>query len=70
MKCATFNVLADAYINKGDYSHVDPDLLLPNARTSGVIKLVGDLNADVVGLQEVDKYLLEAFDKTGNWQTF
>ena len=70
MKCATFNALADAYIGYGDYSHVAPDLLLPNARTSGVIQLINDLDADVVGLQEVDRSLREAFDEIGNWQTF
>ncbi|MBC7546329.1 endonuclease/exonuclease/phosphatase family protein [Candidatus Saccharibacteria bacterium] len=70
MKCATFNVLADAYISYANYSHVAPDLLLPNARISGVVQLVNDLDADVIGLQEVDKTLLKALDETGNWQTF
>ena len=70
MKCATFNVLADAYIGYGDYSHVDPELLLPNARTNGIIQLIESLGVDVIGLQEVEKPLLQALDQTGNWQTF
>lgn len=70
MKCATFNVLADAYIGYGDYSRVDPELLLPNARINGIIKLIDGLEADVVGLQEAELPLLQALDRTGNWQTF
>ena len=70
MRCATFNVLADAYIGYGDYSHVDPELLLPNARTNGIIQLINNIGADVIGLQEVERPLLQALDQTGNWQTF
>jgi hypothetical protein len=70
MRCASFNVLADAYISYGDYSHVNPALLLPNARTSGLIKVIDELEAAVIGLQEVETPLLQAIDQTGNWQTF
>ncbi len=70
MRCASFNVLADAYTSYGDYSHVDPELLLPNARTDGIVRLIDNLEADVVGLQEVEAPLLQALDQTGSWQTF
>ncbi|MEO6761594.1 MAG: endonuclease/exonuclease/phosphatase family protein [Candidatus Saccharimonadales bacterium] len=70
MRCASFNVLADAYIGYGDYSHVDPSLLLPNARTAGIVQLIDGLGADVVGLQEVEVPLLSALDQADNWQIF
>lgn len=70
MRCATFNVLADAYTGYGDYSHVDPQLLLPGARVEGIVRLVEGLDADVVGLQEADEPLVRAMGATGIWQTF
>lgn len=70
MRYATFNVLADAYIGYGDYSRVEPELLGTGARTQKLVQLVDSLEADVVGLQEVEEPLLDAFDKTGAWQTF
>ncbi|MET0979983.1 MAG: hypothetical protein ABWX90_01865, partial [Candidatus Saccharimonadales bacterium] len=66
MRAATFNVLADAYLGYGDYTHVDPQLLLPHARTEGIVQLVDDLEADVVGIQEADEYLKDAFKETAN----
>lgn len=70
MRYATFNVLADAYTGYGDYSHMDPELMKPGARTRGIVRLVSGLGADVVGLQEVEPHLLEAFDKTCDWQLY
>lgn len=55
MRYATFNVLADAYIGYGDYSRVEPELLRPGARTQKLVQLVDSLEADVVGLQEVEE---------------
>jgi endonuclease/exonuclease/phosphatase family metal-dependent hydrolase len=69
MKIATFNVLADAYTGYGDYSHVDPKLLALGARQNLIVQQVNSLEADVVGLQEVDKNLLEAFEDDDRWQT-
>jgi len=69
MKCASFNVLADAYIGYGDYSHADPELLLPNARTEGIVSLINSLDVDIAGLQEVETPLLQALDQAGGWQT-
>lgn len=70
MKCASFNVLADAYTGYGDYSHITPSLLLPGARTPGLLRIIDSLKADVIGLQEVEKPLLDALDDAGTWQTF
>ncbi len=70
MRAATFNVLADAYLGYGDYSRVNPDLLKPGARSEGIIRSIGDLNADIVGLQEAEVPLVRALTETGNWQTF
>lgn len=71
MRCASFNVLADAYTTGyGDYSHVDPGLLLPGARTPGILRVIKHLDADVVGLQEVEEPVRKALDATGDWQTF
>jgi len=56
VKVATFNVLADEYIRNGDYSCVDPELLFPGARVEFIVDLVNNqLEADVVGLQEVNE---------------
>ena len=70
MRVATFNVLADAYLGYGDYSHVDPNLLKLGARTKGIIQSIDDLSADVVALQEAEEPLVRALAETGNWQTF
>ena len=40
LRCATFNVLADAYLGYGDYSHVDPALLVPGARLDALVRQV------------------------------
>jgi endonuclease/exonuclease/phosphatase family metal-dependent hydrolase len=70
MRCATFNVLADAYTGYGDYSHVEPALLLPNARTQGLVQMIDGLEVDVIGLQEAEESLLRALEDTDKWQTF
>ena len=69
MRVATFNVLADAYIGYGDYSHVYPDLLAPRARTDGLVRTIASLDADVIGLQEADEVLVKALRASGEWQT-
>lgn len=70
MRYATFNVLADAYIGYGDYSHADPELLAPGARLDYIVQQVNDLAVDVIGLQEADRNLLEAFEGDRRWQAF
>lgn len=70
MRLASFNVLADAYTGYGDYSHVDPELLKQDARIDGLVELINDTQADVVGLQEVEVPLMEALIQAGGWKTF
>jgi hypothetical protein len=70
MRAATFNVLADAYLGYGDYSHVDPTLLKEGARTRGIIHSIDSLDADIIGLQEAEAPLVSALAESGNWQTF
>lgn len=66
---ATFNVLADAYTSYGDYGHVEPSLMVPGARHEHLSRLVNELNADVIGLQEADHNLVEMFEDDKHWQT-
>lgn len=68
LRCASFNVLADAYLGYGDYSHVDPSLLEPGARTAHILRVVENLSADVIGLQEAEMPLLEAIGATRKWR--
>ncbi|MBH1956464.1 hypothetical protein I8H84_02695 [Candidatus Saccharibacteria bacterium] len=70
MRYATFNVLADAYTNYGDYSHVEPELMQPGARLVYLSQQINNLDADVVGLQEADKALVEVFESDEDWQSF
>src|SRR6476646_2981540 len=51
---ATYNVLATAYLGRGDYSAVPPALLDPRWRVPALVRHVAGLNADVVCLQEVE----------------
>src|SRR5437588_7702654 len=51
---ATYNVLAAAYLARGDYSAVPPDLLDPDVRTPALVRHVAGLGADVLCLQEVE----------------
>lgn len=69
MKIATFNVLADAYTGYGDYSHADPKLMAIGARLGHIISTINNLDADVIGLQEADNALVEAFKNDSSWQT-
>jgi hypothetical protein len=70
MRIATFNVLADSYTKYGDYRHAPTGLMLPGARTNALVRVIGGLNADVVGLQEVEQPLVDALNETGQWNTF
>lgn len=68
LRVATFNTLADSYTSYGDYRHAPADLMLPGARIEPLTDLIGRLDADVVGLQEVEKPLAERLTDDG-WQT-
>ncbi len=70
MRYATFNVLADAYTSYGDYSHANPDLMQPGARLNHLSHQINNLGTDVIGLQEADRSLAEAFENDENWQSF
>lgn len=70
LNCASYNALADAYLHYGDYRHVAPDLLIPEARIPHHLRLVTNLRADVIGLQEVEQPLVAALRAAGKWQQF
>lgn len=62
-KAATYNVLASAYLHKGDYSVVSPELLRQGLRTPARVRHVGDLKADLICLQEVEAEVFVALRK-------
>lgn len=68
MRFATFNVLADAYTSYGDYSHADAELMQPGVRPEYLSRQINILDADVVGLQEADRTMVERFENDENWQ--
>lgn len=70
MRLATFNVLADAYTSYGDYRHANPELMQPGARLEHLSHQIDHLGADVIGLQEADRSLVEVFEDNKNWQSF
>lgn len=70
LRCASFNVLADAWLSCGEYEHVASDLLEAGARIPHLLRLIANLHADVIGLQEVELPLVTALEATGAWQLF
>lgn len=50
----TYNVLATAYLGRGDYSTVAPGVLDPNNRIPALARHVAGFDADVVCMQEVE----------------
>jgi endonuclease/exonuclease/phosphatase family metal-dependent hydrolase len=70
LRVGTFNVLADAYIGYGDYSNVDPALLVPGARIARLLRIINELELDILGLQEVEAPLVEAVQSEERWHTF
>jgi len=59
-RVATYNVLATAYLGKGDYSAVPAELLDPAWRVPALVRHVAGLKADVLCLQEVEAEVFEA----------
>jgi mRNA deadenylase 3'-5' endonuclease subunit Ccr4 len=53
-RIVTYNVLATAYLGRGDYSAVPPEVLDPDRRTRALVRHVAGLDADVLCLQEVE----------------
>lgn len=70
MKVTSFNVLADAYLKNGDYSRVEPELLRPGARNRSLVRLIQNLDSDILGLQEVEQPLVDELVDTSKWQAF
>jgi hypothetical protein len=66
---ATYNVLATAYLGKGDYSKVKPELLDPDYRVPALIKHIADLKADILWLQEVEVEVFDALTAKLEWAT-
>jgi mRNA deadenylase 3'-5' endonuclease subunit Ccr4 len=52
---ASYNVLADAYLRRGWYPKVPPELLERRRRRAALLERVAGLGADVLCLQEVEK---------------
>jgi len=53
-RVASYNVLATAYIRPRFYPHCDPAHLRPAWRIPALVEHVASLDADLIGLQEVD----------------
>lgn len=62
-KAATYNVLASAYLHKGDYSVVPPDLLRQELRTPALVRHVAGLKANLICLQEIETEVFVALRK-------
>src|SRR5262245_48704129 len=59
-RVATYNVLATAYLGKGDYSGVPKKVLDPAWRVPALVEHVAGLGADLLCLQEVEAGVFEA----------
>src|SRR5204863_3016194 len=60
VRVASYNVLADAYIDPRFYPRTPAPLLDPATRRPALIRRLGGLGADVACLQEVDGPMLDA----------
>jgi protein angel len=60
----TYNVLATAYLGRGDYSAVPAELLDPDLRIPALVRHIAELDADVLCLQEVEADVFTAL-RTG-----
>lgn len=61
-RVASYNVLATAYIKPRFYSHCDPAHLRPDWRIPALVEHVAALDADLIGLQEVDAAIYAALE--------
>lgn len=59
-KAATYNVLATAYLAKGDYSAVPKELLDLVWRVPALVRHIADLKTDLLCLQEVERDVFKA----------
>lgn len=60
LKIATYNVLADAYIRPGYFPNTPAEILNPERRREALLTRIGELGADLLCLQEVERSLFEA----------
>jgi hypothetical protein len=70
LRCATYNVLADEYFvgYRDRYCHASLELFAPGARLPHLVRLISNLWADVVCLQEAEPALVDALGASGDWQ--
>lgn len=64
IRIASYNVLAQAYLDPSWYAHVDPAALEPDARRARLAARIVRLDADVACLQEVEPALFEYLEST------
>jgi endonuclease/exonuclease/phosphatase family metal-dependent hydrolase len=70
LRFASLNVLAVAYLGNGEYTKEALKFLRSEERIPRLVELITSLEADVIGLQEVEPDLFNALETTGMWQTF
>ena len=61
-RVATYNVLATAYIRARFYAHCDPAHLAPGWRVPALVQHCAALDADLIGLQEVERDVCAALE--------
>jgi mRNA deadenylase 3'-5' endonuclease subunit Ccr4 len=64
----SWNVLADAYIQRRFYPHSPEPVLVSGARTGAIVELLAQSAADLACLQEVEPPLVEALAQRGGWR--
>lgn len=70
LRFASLNVLAVVHLDKGEYTKEALEFLRSKERIPRLIELIKSLEADVIGLQEVEHDLFEALEATGMWQAY
>ncbi len=61
-RVASYNVLATAYIRPRFYPHCDPAHLAPGWRVQALTRHIGAFEADLIGLQEVERDVYAALE--------
>jgi hypothetical protein len=70
LRCASLNVLADAWLDRDNYTNMEPHLFQPGARIPNLLQLIASLQAHVIALQEVEAPLVAALAQTGEWKPY
>ncbi len=63
-RIASYNILADAYVSPKYFPGSPPELLKAGARLPGLVRRIGGLCADAVGLQEVEPAALAELERS------